>query len=136
MSPEEEHDLPSEPVPKEKFLFQWDAILHRGLDRLWDKIQVNCVQSAARKVHVYERTLSVIALVFSVAALVTALLLIHESDRDRIWTDREISRLVHEVNVRNVLVQDHDAIMLREGLKQPGDIMKGPTGNIEFEPRK
>ncbi len=34
-------------------------------------------------------------------------------------------------HVLTVTVDNHDALMLREGIKQPGDIAKGPNGNLE-----
>jgi len=35
-------------------------------------------------------------------------------------------------HVLTVTVDNHDALMLREGIKQPGDVAKGPNGNLEF----
>jgi hypothetical protein len=97
------------------------------------------------RVEVSERTLSIIAFGFSTAALVTALWVMHEAELLRqdskealahleADSDKEINRLVHEVNVLNALTQDHDALLMREGLKQPGDVVKGPTGNLEYRP--
>ena len=43
--------------------------------------------------------------------------------------------LAHEYHVLQILLQDHDALLIREGLKQPADIAKGPTGNLEFKER-
>jgi len=36
-------------------------------------------------------------------------------------------------HVLTVTVDNHDALMLREGIKQPGDVAKGPNGNLEFK---
>lgn len=93
-------------------------------------------QTFSPKIEISERTLSVIAFGLAVAAFVTSFWCMHDASNDRVWYDREISRLVHEVNVRDVLLQDHDALMIREGLKQAGDIPKGPTGNLNYTPRK
>ena len=30
---------------------------------------------------------------------------------------------------------DHDALMIREGFKQPGDEQKGPAANLDYKPR-
>lgn len=89
-----------------------------------------------QKVEISERTLSVIAFGLSVAAFVTALWCMHDAEIDRQWNNREIARLVHEVNVRDVLLQDHDALLIREGLKTPADATKGPTGNLEYQLRR
>jgi len=89
-----------------------------------------------QKVEISERTLSVIAFGFAIAGFVTALWSMHDAQIDRQWNDREISRLVHEVNVRNIYIENHDALLMRAGIKQPGDVEKGPTGNLEYQPRK
>jgi hypothetical protein len=89
-----------------------------------------------QRVQISERTLSVIAFGLAVAAFVMALWCMHDAEIDRQWNNREITRLVHEVNVRDVLLQDHDALLIREGFKTPADVAKGPTGNLEYQPRK
>jgi hypothetical protein len=83
-------------------------------------------------VEISERTLSVIAFGLAVAALVTALWSMHEAELRHQYDVREIDRLVHEVNVRNIYVENHDALMMRAGIKQPGDMALGPTGNLEY----
>jgi len=40
--------------------------------------------------------------------------------------------LYTKFHVLTVTVDNHDALMLREGIKQPGDVAKGPNGNLEF----
>lgn len=87
-------------------------------------------------VEISERTLSVIAFGLSVAALVTSLWCMHDNEIQRRYSDREIDRLVHEVNKLNIFTQDHDALLMREGLKTPADAAKGPTGNLEYQPRR
>src|SRR5580692_915430 len=89
-----------------------------------------------QRVEISERTLSIIAFGLSVAALVTALWCMHDAEVDRQWNNREIARLVHEVNVRDILLQDHDALLIRQGLKTPADAAKGPTGNLEYQSRR
>lgn len=76
--------------------------------------------------------LAVISFGLAVGAFVTALWCMHEQEMHRQADAREIDRLVHEVNVRNVLIQDHDALLYRAGIKRAGDLAKGPTGNLEF----
>lgn len=41
--------------------------------------------------------------------------------------------LYTKFHVLTVTVDNHDALMLREGIKQPGDIAKGPNGNLEYQ---
>jgi hypothetical protein len=41
--------------------------------------------------------------------------------------------LYTKFHVLTVTVDNHDALMLREGIKQPGDIAKGPNGNLEYK---
>jgi hypothetical protein len=80
--------------------------------------------------------LSVIALVLAVAAFVISVVNKSDSTAQRQADYREIDRLVHEVNVRNILLENHDAMLIRAGIKQPGDLATGPTGNIEFNPHQ
>jgi hypothetical protein len=107
-----------------------------------------------QKVEISERTLSVIAFGFGVAAFITSLWCIHDAEitrqiaqRERQETreenaawhadvNREVDRLVHEVNVGNIYYQNHDALLFRAGIKQPGDMPRGPTGNLEYHPPK
>lgn len=113
-------------------------------------------QLNSQKVEISERTLSIIAFGLSMAALVTSLWGMHEAellrqdDRDsmsRMRTDtqvemahtrddvnREVTQLVREVNKFTIITQDHDALLIRDGLKQPADAATGPTGNLEFKP--
>jgi hypothetical protein len=77
------------------------------------------------KVEISERTLSVLAFGFSIAAFVYA------------WSlSREVDRLVREVHVNTVTVENHDALMLRYGIKQPEDVMRGPNGNLQYQPKE
>ncbi len=73
-------------------------------------------------VEVSERTLSVLAFGLAVAAFVVALWSIHESDRSA----RETKQL-------QIQVMDQNALMIREGFKQPGDTVYGPAGNLEYK---
>lgn len=74
------------------------------------------------RIEVSERTLSTLAIVLSVAALVTSLWSIHESDR----AAREAKQL-------QIQVMDHNALLLREGLLQPTDETYGPAGNLAYK---
>lgn len=68
-----------------------------------------------------ERAIAVIALVFGCVGFVTALWAIHEADR----SEREFKQVQVQLMYSN-------AIMLREGLVQPGDMVYGPEGNLEY----
>lgn len=74
------------------------------------------------RIEVSDRTLSILAVVASVAAFVTALWSIHESDR----AAREAKQL-------QIQVMDHNALLLREGLLQPTDETYGPAGNLAYK---
>lgn len=43
--------------------------------------------------------------------------------------------LAHEYHVLQIIVQDQDALMIREGFKQPQDSVWGPQANLEYKPR-
>jgi hypothetical protein len=106
------------------------------------------------RIEISERTLAVMAFGFGVAALVTALWSMHETEVHRIAVDRELTqareaghreielqyrevdRLVREVHVCKVTTENHDALMIRAGFKQPGDAPLGPTGNLDFQPSR
>lgn len=72
---------------------------------------------------VSERTLSILAIVVGVAAFVTALWSIHESDR----AARETRQL-------QIQVMDHNALLLRAGILLPSDETYGPAGNLTYQP--
>jgi hypothetical protein len=74
---------------------------------------------------VSERTLSILALALSTAAMVTALWSIHESD----GAARETKQL-------QIQVMDHNALLLREGILKPTDETYGPAGNLEYRKGK
>lgn len=78
-----------------------------------------------QSVEISERTLSVIAFGLAVASFVTSLWCIHESDR----AERETKQL-------QIQVMDQNALLIREGLKQPTDETYGPAANLEYAPRK
>lgn len=44
--------------------------------------------------------------------------------------------LAHEYHVLQIIVQDQDALMIREGFKQPEDSIWGPQANFEYKPRR
>lgn len=76
-----------------------------------------------QKVEISERTLSVIAFGFGVAAFMTALWSIHESDR----AERETKQL-------QIQVMDMNALAIRNGWLKPTDEVYGPAGNLEYKP--
>jgi hypothetical protein len=76
------------------------------------------------KVELSEKTLSVLAIIFSVAAFMMG-----------IWAITESQRSARETRVLQQLSMDHDALLIREGLKQPGDESKGPAANLDYKPR-
>lgn len=91
----------------------------------------NCIDASQgsqvnkQTVEISERTLSVIAFGFAIAAFVTSLWCMHDADR----AARETKQL-------QIQVMDQNALLIREGLKQPGDTTYGPAGNLEYKPRE
>lgn len=84
--------------------------------------------SAAANAHVNvnrlefsDRALSIIAVVFSSVAIVLTLTLS--------W---EVGALMREAKQVQIQLMYANAIMLREGLVQPGDMVYGPEGNLEY----
>lgn len=75
--------------------------------------------SAVAKVQVTQHTLS---LIFSVAAFCISLF----SGTIAWWTAREYRQVQIQLMYAN-------AIMLREGLVQSGDMVYGPEGNLEYK---
>jgi hypothetical protein len=73
------------------------------------------------KVDISERTLSTIALVFSSIAIVLSLINMYAT-----------SMLIREAKQVQIQLMYANAIMLREGLVQPGDQVYGPEGNLEY----
>lgn len=51
---------------------------------------------------------------------------LHERDRD------ELNILKNDVVRLRVQLMSNDALLLREGIKQPGDMYYGPEGNLEY----
>jgi len=80
--------------------------------------------SQSTKVDVSERTLSILALVMSVAAFMRG-----------IWAVFDSEKSARETRVLQQLIMDHDALLIREGLKQPGDESKGPAANLDYKRR-
>lgn len=73
-------------------------------------------------VHISDRT---IALIFAVAAFMMG-----------IWAVFDAEKAARETRVLQQLLMDHDALLIREGLKQPGDESKGPAANLDYKPRR
>jgi hypothetical protein len=81
--------------------------------------------SNVAKVDVSERTLSILALVMAVAAFMMG-----------IWALFDAEKSARETRVLQQLEMDHDALLIREGFKQPGDESKGPAANLDYKPRR
>jgi hypothetical protein len=69
-----------------------------------------------------EKTVAVIALIFACVAFVTALWSIHES-----------SRSATETRLLEQQVMDQNALLVREGLREPTDHTNGPAGNVQYQ---
>ena len=92
--------------------------IHDGPDK-----SISASHSNVNRVEISERTLSILAIVIGVAAFVTALWSIHESDR----AARETKQL-------QIQVMDMNALALRAGLLLPSDETYGPAGNLLYKP--
>lgn len=68
-----------------------------------------------------ERALSIIAIVFGSVAIVLTLTLA--------WM---VGALMREAKQVQIQLMYANAIMLREGIVQPGDMVYGPEGNLEY----
>ena len=99
------------------------------------------------EITVNDRVLSVIAFAFSVAAVVSVLWIavgqIREVDRTRNELEREVARYREEVlkyeresRVLQQQVMDQTAVMVREGIVQPGDETNGPSGNLDYHRKR
>jgi hypothetical protein len=78
--------------------------------------------SNVAKVDISERTLSILALVFSSIAIVLSIVDFYAT-----------SLLIREAKQVQIQLMYANAIMLREGLVQPGDQVYGPEGNLEYK---
>jgi hypothetical protein len=74
------------------------------------------------RVEISERTLSIIAIVFSSVAIVLSMVTTYVT----VWQ-------IHEAKQVQVQLMYFNAIALREGLVQPGDMVFGPEGNLEYK---
>jgi hypothetical protein len=88
-----------------------------------DKVQQS--GGTYQKVEISERTLSILALVFAVAAIVFAL-----------WARAESEKSARESRLLQQQYMDISALLLREGLRQPGDYNNGPAGNLSYKKEK
>jgi hypothetical protein len=82
-------------------------------------------------VNISERTLAIIAFGFAIAAFVVSLWA--NSDNTKIRD--ELLRSERESRVLQQQVMDQSALLLREGIRQPGDLTNGPSGNLDYKPR-
>jgi hypothetical protein len=78
--------------------------------------------SNVAKVDISERTLSIIAIVFGSIAIVISLVSIYAT-----------SILIREAKQVQIQLMYANAIMLRDGIVQPGDMVYGPEGNLEYK---
>jgi len=78
--------------------------------------------SQSTKVEIGERTLSIISLVFACVGISLASV----STYVALWSVKEYKQVQVQLMYAN-------AIMLREGLVQPGDMVYGPEGNLEYK---
>jgi hypothetical protein len=74
------------------------------------------------KVEISERTLSIISFGLSVAAIVLAM-----------WSNYEAQNSARESRLLQQQVMDQSALLLREGIRQPGDANNGPAGNLDYK---
>lgn len=79
-----------------------------------------------------ERTLSILAIVLATAAFVMSFWA--QSDNQRLR--EEILRSERESRVLQQQVMDQSALLLREGIRQPGDETNGPAGNLSYKRRE
>ena len=104
-------------------------------------------------VEVSERTLAILALVFSVAAAMLALwsvdsdrtgrqnstdkwMLVREGlEKDQRGVREELEKAQREVRVLQQISMDRDALLIREGLLLPSDATNGPAYNLQYKPR-
>jgi hypothetical protein len=85
-----------------------------------DKVQQS--GGTYQKVEISERTLSIIATVFGAMAIIISLVAIYAT-----------SMLIREAKQVQIQLMYANAIMLREGLIQTGDMVYGPEGNLEYK---
>ena len=90
--------------------------IHDGPDR-----SIHAEHSNVNRVEISERTLSIVALVFGSIAIVLTLTLA--------WM---VGALMREAKQVQIQLMYANAIMLREGIVQPGDMVYGPEGNLEY----
>jgi len=83
-------------------------------------------------VNISEKTLVIIAFGFAIAAFVIALW----ANSDNTKIREELLRSERESRVLQQQVMDQSALLLREGIRQPGDLTNGPSGNLDYQPRK
>jgi len=79
-----------------------------------------------------ERSLSIIAFGFAIAAFIVALWATSDNRQIR----DELLRSERESRVLQQQVMDQSALLLREGIRQPGDLTNGPSGNLDYQRRK
>jgi hypothetical protein len=77
---------------------------------------------SSARVDISERTLSIVASIFGSIALVIAFVSLYAT-----------SMLIREAKQVQIQLMYANAIMLREGLVQSGDMVYGPEGNLEYK---
>lgn len=52
------------------------------------------------------------------------------------FTFYQMTRTERAYQLLQLQVMDQNAIMIREGLKQPTDLVNGPAGNYQYQPKR
>lgn len=79
-------------------------------------------------IEITDRTLSTVAFGFAIAAFVVSLWAVSDNNKIR----DELLRSERESRVLQQQVMDQSALLLREGIRQPGDLTNGPAGNLSY----
>ena len=128
-------------------------LVHEARKEIWEQTNAMNVHSVDHSVHgnsapvhtqtvktapqtqtvnISERTLAIIAFGFAIAAFVVSLW----ANSDNTKIREELLRSERESRVLQQQVMDQSALLLREGIRQPGDLTNGPSGNMDYQRRK
>lgn len=89
-----------------------------------ESVKDNTAPVQVTRIEISERTLSILALAFSCVAIMGSF-----------WAISEMQRNERESRILQQQVMDQSALMLREGIAQPGDQTNGPAGNTSYRKR-
>jgi len=92
-------------------------------------VQTTKVGAPVQTVNFSDRALSIISFGFAIASFVISLWA--NSDNNKIRD--ELLRSERESRVLQQQVMDQSALLLREGIRQPGDLTNGPAGNLDYK---